>query len=144
MSRVNSLINKFGKMAGWNAVTVNMLGRDVEGITELEYNDTVEKENVYGAGKFPVGRSEGNYTPSASITLLLEEVNALQNALPPGTGLHAIAPFPIVVEYEYNGFVKRDVIHNCEFKGRGVAVKQNDKTIAYKFELIVSHIQWNM
>ena len=144
MARVSSLINKFGKMAGWNSVTANLLGRDVEGITELEYSDEVEKENVYGAGNMPIGRAEGNYTPNASITLLLEEVNALQNSLPPGKGVHAIAPFPIVVEYEYNGFVKRDIIHNAEFKGRGVAVKQNDKTIAYKFPLVISHISWNM
>ena len=144
MATASKLINKFGKMAGWNSVTTNMLGRDVEGITEIEYNDSVEKENVYGAGKFPIGRSEGNYAATASITLLLEEVNALQNSLPPTQGLDAIAPFPIVVEYEYNGFKKKDIIHNCEFKGRGVAVKQNDKTIAYKFDLVVSHIWWNV
>jgi len=140
----SELINKFGKMAGWNSITTNMLGRDVEGITELDYNDSVDKENVYGAGKYPLGRSEGNYVAKASITLLLEEVNALQNSLPPTQGLDSIAPFPIIVEYEYNGFKKKDIIHNCEFKGRGVAVKQNDKIIANKFELIVSHIWWNM
>lgn len=144
MATASGLINKFGKMAGWNSVTTNMLGRDVEGITELEYNDSVEKENIYGSGKYPIGRSEGNYAAKASITLLLEEVNALQNSLPPTKGLDSIAPFPIVVEYEYNGFKKKDIIHNCEFKGRGIAVKQNDKTIAYKFELVVSHIWWNV
>lgn len=144
MATASSLINKFGKMAGWNSVTVNMLGRDVEGINALAYDDETEKENVYGAGKKPVGRAEGNYSAKASITLLLEEVNALQNSLPPGSSLADIAPFPIVVEYEYNGFKKKDIIHNCEFKGRGVDVKQNDKTIANKFDLVVSHIWWNV
>jgi hypothetical protein len=59
-------------------------------------------------------------------------------------GLDSIAPFPIVVEYEYNGFKKKDIIHNCEFKGNGVDVKQNDKSIATKFDLVVSHIWWNV
>lgn len=144
MATASNLINKFGKLAGWNSVTANMLGRDIEGITEITYDDSVEKENVYGAGKYPIGRAEGNYAAKASITLLLEEVNALQNSLPPTKGLDSIAPFPIVVEYEYNGFKKKDVIHSCEFKGRGVAVKQNDKTIAYKFDLLCSHIWWNV
>jgi hypothetical protein len=144
MATASSLINKFGKMAGWNSVTLNMLGRDVEGITAIAYDDSTEKDNVYGAGKYPIGRSEGNYAAKASITLLLEEVNALQNSLPPTQGLDSIAPFPIVVEYEYNGFKKKDIIHNCEFKGRGVDVKQNDKTIATKFDLVVSHIWWNV
>ena len=131
-------------MAGWNSVTLNMLGRDVEGITAIAYDDSVDKENVYGAGKYPVGRGEGNYTAKASITLLKEEVNALQNSLPPTMGLDSIAPFPIVVEYEYNGFKKKDIIHNCEFKGNGVDVKQNDKSIATKFDLVVSHVWWNV
>ncbi len=142
--QVSSLVNKFGKMAGWNSVTANMLGRDIEGIVAISYDDSTEKENVYGAGKMPIGRAEGNYEAKASITLLKEEVNALQNSLPPGSGLAAIAPFPLIVEYEYNGFKKKDVVHNCEFTGNGVDVKQNDKTIATKFDLIVSHIWWNV
>lgn len=144
MATASTLINKFGKLAGWNSITVNMLGRDVEGITELEYNDTLELENVYGAGKFPVGFGEGNYQATAAITLYLEESNAIQRSLPPGKSMTDIAPFDIVVEYEYNGFKVKDRIHNCKIKGRGVAVKQNDKTIAYKHELLVSHIGWNV
>jgi len=144
MGKVSSIINKFGKLAGWNSITVNFLGRDVEGITELEYNDTTVKENAYGAGKYPVGRGEGNYEPKASITLYVEETNAIQRSLPPGKSLADIAPFDIVVEYEYNNFKYKDRIHNCEFTGRGIAVKQGDKTIAFKHELVVSHIGWNV
>lgn len=141
---VSTLINKFGKLAGWNSITVNLLGRDVEGITELEYDDSLEMENVYGAGAFPVGYGEGNYAAKAAITLLLEETNAIQRALPRGKNITSIAPFDIVVEYAYDGFKIKDRIHNCKFKGRGVAVKQNDKTIGYKHELLLSHIGWNV
>ena len=138
------IINKFGKLAGWSSVTVNMLGRDVEGITEIEYDDTTEIENAMGAGKYAIGRGEGNYTAKAAITLYVEESNALQKALPPGKNISDIAPFDIVVEYEYNDFKMKDRIHNCQFKGRGVAVKQGDKTIAYKHDLVISHIGWNV
>ena len=139
-----TIINKFGKVAGWNSITLRMLGRDVEGITELEYNDTVEKENIMGAGAFPVGRGEGNYQAKASVTLLQEEIVALQKSLGPGKRLTDIAPFDIVVRYEYNGFACKDLIRNAEFLGNARAVKQNDKSITNKFDLLVSHIDWNV
>ena len=47
MALLGTLINKFGRVAGWNNVQVVMLGRQVEGITALSYKDSVEKENVY-------------------------------------------------------------------------------------------------
>lgn len=144
MASVSSLINKFGKLAGWNSITVNILGRDVEGISELEYDDNVEIENVYGAGKFPVGYGEGNYEAKASITLYLEEANAIQRSLPPGKRFSDIAPFDMTVEYEYNDFKVTDRIHNCKLAGRGVAVKQGDKTIGFKYDLKPSHIGWNL
>jgi len=144
MAKQPTIVNKFGKVIGWNSVTLSLLGRDVEGITELEYNDSVEKENVYGAGSFPVGRGEGNYTATASITLMEEERRALLASLPPSTRLQEIAPFAIPVAYEYQNEVYKDIVHNCEFMNNGIAVKQNDKTVAYKFDLIISHITWNI
>lgn len=138
------LINKFGRVAGWNNITTTMLGRDLEGINELAYGDSVEKENVPGAGKYPIGRGEGNYTANCSITLLKEEVDALQLSLGPGKRLTDIAPFDIAVSYDYLGKIYKDRIRNCEFTGRSVEVKQNDKSIVTKFELIVSHIDWNV
>lgn len=50
MALLGTLINKFGKIAGWNSVKVVMLGRQVEGITALSYKDSKEKDNIYGAG----------------------------------------------------------------------------------------------
>ncbi|MDR0729928.1 MAG: hypothetical protein LBF19_07405 [Prevotellaceae bacterium] len=139
-----TIINKFGKMAGWNSVQLNMLGRDVEGITEIAYDDSVEKENIMGAGAFPVGRGEGNYAAKCSITLYHEEIVALQRSLGPLRRLTDIAPFDISVSYEYGGFIYKDRIRNREFKSNARSIKQNDKSISNQFELIVSHIDWNI
>lgn len=144
MSVIGTLINKFGRVAGWNNVKVVMLGRQVEGITALSYKDSVEKENVYGVGNMPVGRGEGNYKAEASITLLKEEVNALLLALGPGKRITDIEPFDIPVIYEYKGFMLKDVIRNVEFTDNGVDVKQGDKSIATQFTLLPSHIDWNV
>lgn len=131
-------------MTGWNSITVAMMGRDVEGITAIKYDDSVTKENAYGAGKMPVGRSEGNYEAKASITLYKEEVSAMLRSLPPGYRIQDIAPFDIVVVYETkDGRIQTDRIRNCEFTNNGVDVKNGDGTISTEYTLIVSHILWN-
>lgn len=138
-----TIVNKFGTMQGWNSITVNLFGRDVEGISSLSYDDSVEKENVRGVGSMPIGRSRGNYEATASIGLFKEEVDAIQKALAPGKRLQDIASFDIVVQYDRNGVIQKDIIHNCEFTNRGVDVSQGDATISTDYELIISHITWN-
>lgn len=139
------IINKFGTMTGWNSVTVNIMGRNVEGISALSYNDSMEKENVHGAGAYPVGRSRGNYEAEASMTLFKEELDALKMAIPMGKRLVDIAPFDIVVQYEKdNGQIFKDVIRNAEFTNDGIDASQGDRTLETECELIISHIDWNV
>lgn len=132
-------------MNGWNSLSINLLGRDVEGVTELAYDDKEDKKNVFGAGQYPVGRSRGNVEAKASITLHKEEVDAIKLALPSGKTIRDIAPFDILAQYEAeSGTIVKDRIRNAEFMGDGVEVKQNDGSIATKYELIISHIEWNV
>lgn len=138
-----TIINKFGTMAGWNSVTVRILGRDIVGIRKVAYKDEQEMENEYGAGEFVIGQSKGNYKASASIELTIEEKLALQTALPRGKRLQDIAPFAIVVAYEYENVIYKDIIQNCIIMDNGVDVKQNDKTIATEHNLLTTHIDWN-
>ena len=86
----------------------------------------------------------GYHKAEASITLLKEEVNALQLTLGSGKRLTDIEPFDIPVMYEYKGLVMKDVIRNVEFTDNGVDVKQGDKSIATQFTLLPSHIDWNV
>lgn len=143
MSQVTTLINAFGKMAGWNSVTLNLFGRDVEGITELGYNDTVEKESIYGAGKYPIGYGEGNYKAEIKIVLTMEEVIAMTDALPPGKRLQDAAPNPIIVQYEYNTRIYKDILQNFTPTKLGRTVKQGDKVVGQELEGMISHIDWN-
>lgn len=132
-------------MQGWNSMNCNILGRDLEAFSEAEYDDDVDIENAYGGNKFPIGRGEGNYAAKFSLTLFKEESDALQNSLPKGGRIQDIPPFDTTFEYEGNaGTIQKDRIYNCQFKNKGVAVKQGDKTIGFKYTLIVSHIDWNI
>lgn len=139
-----NIINHFGRVAGWNSVKVRLLGRDVVGITEIMYKDTMDIEGVKGAGKFDIGTGDGNYNAEASITLTQEERLALLDSLPVGALIQEIDNFPIVVSYDYGGTVYKDVIRACRFKNNGVEVKQGDKSIAFKFELYTPKIDYNV
>lgn len=131
-------------MVGWNRVTLRLFGRDVVGIRKIMYKDEEEIESEYGAGKYPVGESEGNYKAEAEIELTLEEVIALQDALPRGKRLQDIDAFSITVAYEYQNRVRTDVLKNCRFMGRSIDTKQGDKTIAASYKMKISHINWNI
>jgi hypothetical protein len=137
-----TIINKFGKIMGWNNITLNLLMRDIEGITEIEYDDSVKKDNEYGAGGYPLGQSQGNYEAKASITLLSEEIVSLQSSLPPGTRIQDIPPFSVTVAYELNGFTMRDILQNASFVNVGKAIKNGDGKIVHKCDLLISHIDW--
>ena len=135
------LIN--GQSYGWGDIVVNINGLPVTGITAIKYEEDQEKENVYGAGRYPVGRGMGRVKTTASITLLIETVMAIAKAAPKGQ-LHRIPPFPITVIYQPEaGPVVRDVIMNCEFKKQTRDFKEGDMKKEVPIELLVSHIIWD-
>ncbi len=135
--------NRFGVLTGWNNIKVNILGRDLEGITEVEYSDEKNFTPEYGAGDSPVGMSTGNYSAKASISLYWEEVRALLESLPKGSRIQDVPAFDVIVEYEFNNEVIKDVINACHFKNNGVALKQGDGKVITKIELPCMDITWN-
>lgn len=143
MPQVTTLINAFGRMAGWNSVTVNILGRDLQGISEVSYDDMVGKELIKGAGRMPIGVGEGEYEAKTGMKLYQEEVIAILDALPKGVRIQDILPFDIICQYEYNTRMYKDIIRNVEITKIGKAVKKGDKTVEQTIELICSHIDWN-
>jgi hypothetical protein len=140
-----TVVNSLGKLTGWNAVTARILGRDVVGISKIQYDDEQQSNNAMGAGKMPVGIEDGNYIAKASIDLFEEEVRAIQNSIPPGTRLQDIAPFPIIVSYAIaDGARITDSILNCRFLNNGIEINQGDGKIVRSFNLAVTHILHNI
>lgn len=137
------IINKFGNVVGWAKLKVTTLGRTFEGITKIAYSQPQDQELVRGAGGWAVGKGKGNYNPTASITLLMEEYRALLSSLPAGSTIQDIPDFDITVTYFYKSTQYKDIIRNCSFKGDGVEVNQNDLSISIEFELLPTHIAYN-
>ncbi len=104
--------NYLGKLTGWNNTTINIMGRDVVGTEEFDYDDTTAKENAIGAGGMPIGWTEGNYEAKFNLSLYDEEQQAIQSALPYGKRLQDIAPFDAVVQYARpDGKIITDILH---------------------------------
>lgn len=136
------LIN--GQQYGWSNIQCQINGTLVTGITSINYDDSVAKENHYGAGNMPVHRGYGKYEAKASVTLYMNEVQAILASLNPGKRLQDIAPFSIEVSYldDSSNNVITDTIRNCEFTTNSIGVNQGDTTISKALDLIVSHVEW--
>jgi hypothetical protein len=143
MAQTN-IINKFGRIIGWNQVQLVLFGRTLEGITEFSYDDEVEKEAVMGAGKFPIGTGEGTYKAKCSITVLSEEYNALMDSLPANTRIQDVPGTDVSVLYMRGDKQVKDVIRGFEFTGASKELKQGDKSIAMKLSCYCTHIDWNV
>lgn len=129
-------------MYDWGSIVTNIAGVPVTGITAVEYGEDQEVVNVHGAGRYPVGRSKGRITPTAKVTLLMQEVEAIQSQTLNGR-IQDIAPFDIVVCYlPENGQVVNHVIKNCQFKSNKRTWKEGDTKQEVELELVVSHILW--
>lgn len=137
-----TIINRFGKIAGWNSLTARFFGRNVEAFNELEYHDKQSIENAYGGGEYPIGEEEGNYeTENCSISLYSEELIALQKGAPGGR-LNKLPATDFVSQYEYNGVIYKDILRNVRFRNNGRQVTQGNGKIVTKIDLKVSHIDW--
>lgn len=131
-----------GMLYSWADIVLAISGVPVTGITAIEYGDTQDVVNKYGAGRHPVGRAKGRITPSAKITLYQEEVEAIQSQAPNGR-IQDIAPFDITVTYlPDSGIIKTDKIRNVQFVANSRKWKEGDTGQEVELELIPSHIEW--
>jgi hypothetical protein len=134
------LIN--GVSYSWSQVTVNVLGNPVAGITAISYEEKQEIVNNYGAGNYPVSRGFGKIESTASVTLLMEEVEALTNSAP-DRRLQNIPEFDINITFlPPNGVVVNHVLKNCRFLSNKRDTKVDDTKIEVQLDLVISHIQW--
>lgn len=134
------LIN--GKSYEWADIVVNVLGLPIVGITNIEYEEKQNMENIYGAGRFPVSRGYGKVEPTAKMTILMEELENIQSVAPLGR-IQDIPEFDIVVMYLDAALVTRKhILKNVRFMNNKRASSSGDTSIPVELELIISHIQY--
>lgn len=117
-------------------------GVPVTGIVGVEYEDSQEVVNKWGAGRYPVGRAKGRITPSGKLILYQEEVQALSAQSPTGR-LQDLPPFDMIVQYiPDSGILVTDKIRNCHFSDNARKWKEGDTGQEVELPLVPSHIEW--
>lgn len=137
------LIN--GVSYSYSQIIVNIMGVPIFGIQSINYGHTQEIENIYGAGVNPVSRGYGNKVPTASFTILMEEVQNIMSAIP-SRDLTDIPEFDISVIYVDDSLRVPTVTHvvrNCRFLNNNISSNQNDKSIPITLDVLPSHIDYN-
>lgn len=126
----------------WADIICNILGVPIVGITSIMYSEKQDMKNIYGAGNRPVSRAYGNIEPNAKLTLLMEEVEAIQ-AVAPGGNIMNIPEFNVTIVYIDPSLVTRThILRNVRFTGNVRDIKQGDTSIGVEMDLIISHVEW--
>jgi hypothetical protein len=131
-----------GQAYAYADIIVTVLGSPLAGITAINYSDSQEITENFGAGRFPVSRGLGKIQSEASMTIDRAELNALLKAAPKNR-LQNIGEFDITVSYVPEGSAPvTDIIKNCRFKNTPSGAKEGDSNVVAELELAVSHIDW--
>lgn len=135
-----ALIN--GVAYEWSSIKFNVLGVPVVGIDAIEYKDSQDMENNYGAGVQPVSRSYGQVSYEGSITLHMAEVEAIQDAISSGR-LQDAAEFDIVVSFQpTGGSIRTHTLQFCRFMENSRSLTKGDKVVAVEIPLLIGGIKW--
>ena len=111
-------------------------------ITGVEYSESQEIVNKWGAGRHPVGRAKGRITPSCKLILYQEEVQALSAQSPTGR-LQDLPPVDIIVQYiPDSGQLVTDKIRNINFSENARKWKEGDTGQEVELPGVPSHIEW--
>lgn len=133
------LIN--GRAYDFTQILVKILGAPIASVSAISYTEEQTKENNFGAGSRPVSRGQGAINASGSITLSMNDVEAIRDVALNGS-LLKIEPFDIQVSYLNAQKVVTHILKNCEFMDDGVETSQDDKDIKRSFNLVISHINY--
>lgn len=119
------LIN--GKNYDWLNLTVVVFGVPVIGITAVNYAESQDSVNNYGAGGQPTGYGNKNVVyDGGSLVVYREEIEAMRKTAPNKSILN-IPPFTITIMFSGDGVVfTTHKLRNCRFTKDEFAGKQGD------------------
>lgn len=110
-------------------ISVNILGRTLEGFRGVTYKVSVEKEVLHGRGQKALSIQNGQESVEGELMLLQSELEAMRAAVTaasPGSKLTDIS-FDIVVTYGNGATAVTDVIQGCQFKEYEKGMEASDK-----------------
>lgn len=130
-----------GKAVEHADIELTLLGVMITGFTSLEYEEKQEMENVYGGGRYPNSRIYGQIKPTAKISLLAAEVEAIQKVAPNGR-IQDIPEFDIAVTYLDAAYTTiRHKLRNVRIMNNPRKSDTGGGALVCELELIISHVE---
>ncbi|WP_345369330.1 hypothetical protein [Algivirga pacifica] len=125
-------------------MNVNLLGKDLIEISEVSYSTEREHQLNYSLGNDKAtSYSMGKYSHSASLTLYMSEVVAVENAMGGDKDLTKIKPFQVTVTYaDESGNVITDKLW-VKFQSQGREVT-GEMGLAKQFDMFAIDIKYNV
>lgn len=101
---------------GWLSITAEIRGKEYFGLRGIEYGDKLTREQVYGVGAFPLGKTPGKVeNDEGKLMLLNKDFYELLRDLGDAWG---DVRFNITVQYGMPGDpVHTDIIESCHLGG---------------------------
>lgn len=126
---------------GWSDIVFNIGGVLEQNVKSIEYATDQDKEEVYGAGKYPIGRGRGRVKTTGKISLGFEAIQRLKEKSPT-RNLIDLRPFDIVVSYQPDngGKIINDILKNVEFKKDATKWKEGDTSGSEDFDLMIQRV----
>lgn len=100
----------------WVDLRLKVDGAEIVGMTAVSFGDKIEDEMVYGAGRFPRGRTRGKYTTDdCSISVHQDTLTEIIGRFGDGWGDKL---FEVVEQISLpGGAIATTVLEQCRFKG---------------------------
>jgi hypothetical protein len=136
-----------GTSYGWSQIEIRFsnIVQPLHGVTNLDYSEDQKVEFAFGANNRPVSRGYGNVVAAGSITLHMDDIEAIRRSIPSGN-LGDLGEFDVIITYNHPDTLKMTAhtIKNCYINENGVSVGQDDTVIEKQLNLNPSHILWNV
>lgn len=128
-----------GKVYSWGNVDFKLPGFEDLQIQSIDYDDEMERELAYGSGHMPAGYGEGNYKPSAKMSLLRDDYNDLLDMCKRcNVALYKLKFPKVIVSYANDGEpAVTDVISNVMLQKSSHSNSQGDKSLKVDVDLFV-------
>lgn len=132
------------KIYSWSNLQIMVLGKIISGARGIKYTTKSDDEAVYAKGKEPYEIMSGNKSYEGELTLLQDEIEALENAAK-AIGKQDITDirFDIVTTYLPEGSVvaTTDVVKYCKVSDYEKGLKQNDKFMEVSLKFMALGIE---
>jgi hypothetical protein len=122
-------------------IAATVAGVPVVSITEITYSETQEKVNNYGTGPRPVSRGHGKIESTGSLTIAMNEIEAIRDAAPQGS-LLAVEAFDITITFLNAQKPVTHVLKSVEFTKDEVSSSEGDTDIKVSTEIIIGSINF--